>query len=59
MLHLLRHICACAPQKQGWQYGTIRKYGTVRSNFKPKLRYVGTVHFKEYVAVYFTLVRYG
>jgi len=27
------------------------RYGTVRLNFKPKLRYVSTVRFKEYVSV--------
>jgi len=27
-------------------YVAVREYGTVRSNFKPKLRYVGTVRFK-------------
>jgi len=33
------------------RYGTVRKYGTVRSKFKPKLRYVGTVSFKKYASV--------
>jgi len=30
---------------QGW------RYVTVRSNFKPKVRYVGTVRFKKYTSV--------
>jgi len=44
--------------EQGWQYGTVRKYDTLRSNFKPKVRYVGTVRLKN-IHQYVTLVRYG
>jgi len=29
------------------RYCTVSKYGTIRSNFKPKLRYVGSVRFTE------------
>jgi len=36
---------------QGWQYVTVRYASTVRTNFKSKVRYVGTVGFKEYVSV--------
>ena len=28
---------------QGWQYGTVRWYGTVRLNFCKEVRYAGTV----------------
>ena len=30
---------------QGWQYGTVRRYGTVRLNFCQEVRYAGTVRF--------------
>jgi len=33
------------------RYSTVRKYGTVRSNFNPQVRYVGTVRFKKYTSV--------
>ena len=31
--------------QQGWQYGTVRRYGTVRLNFCQEVRYAGTVRF--------------
>jgi len=38
-------------EAQGCQYVMVRKYGTVRSNFKPKVPYVSTVRFKKYKPV--------
>ena len=39
------HVILGLPPLQGWQYSTVRWYGTVRLNFCEEVRYAATVRF--------------